>query len=356
MEPLKISGYTAFPRLLAALIAVLIAVIFVLDTITNLEIAVAVLYVAVILLAARFLSRRATLTVAAICVAATLLSYYLTPRGVPQSGLINCALSLLAIAATSYLSVAAQNSAAAERRAQARLAAATRVAALGELTGSIAHEINQPLAALVLNGNAGLRWLAADPPNLDKAKQAFRAIESEATRAGEVVNRIRSLAAGEAVPFQRLEINAVVIEGIGLAQDLLRANRVTLHSDFTPDLPRILGDRVQLVQVVLNLLTNAAEAVGTGPDGEREVIVTTRRFSADKLAFMVRDTGGGIDKEGLEQVFDAFYTTKRAGMGFGLAISRTFVEAHGGEIWAERSTPHGAVFAVSLPVVRSDPE
>jgi len=351
MEREQLATYAGSNRLVVLLLAALVLGIFAIDTLTDLEIAVAVLYVAVILLSARSLRPSGTLVLSGTCLAATVLSFLLTRRGSLDAGLINCGLSLFAIAATTYLSMSAQLAANAERQARARLAGVTRAAAIGELSASIAHEINQPLAALVVYGNAGLRWLAAPAPNLDKTREALEAIVGQAGRAGDVVNRIRSLAGGAAVPFQPLAINEVVAEGIALAREGLQAARVNLHTDFTPELPEILGDRVQLTQVVLNLFANATESVAGLSDGERNVFVTTRRFSPDQLAFMVRDNGAGIAPGKLDQVFDAFYTTKATGMGFGLAISRTFVEAHGGKIWAEQSRPQGALFVVSLPVV-----
>jgi C4-dicarboxylate-specific signal transduction histidine kinase len=331
--------------LLPALLVLLAAAIFLADTITNLEIAVAVFYVAIILISVRYLDRRRVAMVAAACMALTVLSFFLTRAGSMPAGLINCAISLVAIAVTTYLALRTAAAEASAREAQAQLAHITRVTVLGELTASIAHELNQPLAAIVLNGNAAQRWLAGGNP--DEAGKAAGRIVRDAERASELIKRLRGLtrkAAGKAV---WLDVNQLVSDTLTLVENEAGRTHVSLRTDLWAKLPRVQADPVQIQQVILNLILNALEAVRG--QQERDVTIATSAGKPGEIMVEVRDSGRGLDGARLDHLFDAFYTTKSEGLGMGLAISRSIVESHGGRIWAQPGASGGAVFSFSLP-------
>jgi C4-dicarboxylate-specific signal transduction histidine kinase len=233
------------------------------------------------------------------------------------------------------------------RKTQSELAHATRVTTLGELTVSIAHEVNQPLAGVVSSGNACMRWLASEPPNLEKARQSVDRVIRDANRASEVVRRVRSLA--KKAPLQKgwLNLNDVVLETTALTGMEVAQNRASLSTQLSDDSPPVWADRIQLQQVILNLIMNAVEAVST-VDGPRDLFVSTAKHESDGVMFTVRDSGTGLNPEKLEHIFDAFYTTKPEGMGMGLAVSRSIIEAHGGRLWASPNEPRGAVFQFTL--------
>jgi len=234
------------------------------------------------------------------------------------------------------------------REREAELTHVTRVMTLGELTASIAHEVNQPLAAIVTNGNACLRWLAGATPNLSEARLAVERIIKDSYRASEVIARIRSLVKKTPPRNDWVDLNEVIVEVLALAQNEVRRNRVSLNRQLQEDLPRVRGDRVQLQQVVLNLIMNGLEAIARSKNGARELSVLSEADEANNVTIAVRDSGEGLDAANLDHVFDAFYTTKPHGMGMGLAISRTIIESHGGRIWASANSPKGAVFQFTL--------
>ena len=234
------------------------------------------------------------------------------------------------------------------RERDAELAHVTRVMTVGELTASIAHEVNQPLAAIVTNGNACLRWLAGATPNLSEGRLAVERIIKDSYRASEVIARIRTLVKKTPPRKDRVDLNEVIIEVLALAQNEARRNRVSLKRELKEDLPLVRGDRVQLQQVVLNLIMNGLEAIARSKDGARELSISSAQDDKNNVVVAVRDSGEGLDAANLERVFDAFYTTKPEGMGMGLAISRTIIESHGGRLWATANSPKGAVFQFSL--------
>jgi C4-dicarboxylate-specific signal transduction histidine kinase len=236
------------------------------------------------------------------------------------------------------------------QKVQTELAHATRVMTLGELTASIAHEVNQPLAAIVTNGNAGLRWLRGQQPNLAEVESAMERIIKDSYRASAVISRVRNLVKKTAPRNESIDLSELIHEVLALAESEARRHRLTIEAQLANDLPRVLGDRVQLQQVMLNLIVNGLEAIGKSKDGPRELSVTSRLHTDNSILVAVRDSGVGLDATNPEQVFDAFFTTKPDGMGMGLAISRTIVEAHGGRLWAEPNSPSGAVFQFTLPV------
>jgi PAS domain S-box-containing protein len=241
------------------------------------------------------------------------------------------------------------------QRTREELARVARLTTLGELTAAIAHEVNQPLTGLVSSGNAGLRWLADDPPNLEAARRAVERMIRDGTRAAEVISRIRALVKKSPVRKDSLNVNDVVAEVLSLVQAESQRNRVTLRTNLTADLPLVLGDRIQLQQVILNLVVNANEAFRAVIDGPRELVISSIRGASNDVLVTVSDTGPGFDGAKLEKIFDPFYTTKPEGMGIGLAVSRSIVEAHGGKLWATANEPRGALFQLTLPGPHGEP-
>ena len=235
------------------------------------------------------------------------------------------------------------------RERETELAHVTRVMTLGELTASIAHEVNQPLAAIVTNGNACLRWLGGQQPNFVEARSAVERIIKDSYRASEVISRIRSLVKKTPPRNDLVDLNEVILEVLALAQNQARRNRVHLKQELADGLPPVLGDRVQLQQVILNLIINGLEAIANSKDAERELSISSGKDESNNLIVAVRDSGAGLDAANLEHVFDAFFTTKPDGMGMGLAISRTIIESHGGRLWATSNSARGAVFQFTLP-------
>jgi PAS domain S-box-containing protein len=235
------------------------------------------------------------------------------------------------------------------REAQMELAHVNRVTTMGQLTASIAHEVNQPIAATVTNAQAALRWLDARPPNLEETRQAVARIVNDGIRAGEVVDRIRALIKKVPARTDRFDIDDAIIDVVALTRSELSSNGVSLQTQFAQGLPLIRGDRVQLQQVILNLIVNAIEAMSGVSEGARELSISTEIDASNGALVAVRDSGPGLDRASLEHLFDAFYTTKSSGMGMGLSICRSIIEAHGGRIWAEANVPQGATFQFTLP-------
>jgi PAS domain S-box-containing protein len=238
--------------------------------------------------------------------------------------------------------------------AQANLAHVARVTALGELAGSIAHEVNQPLAAIVTNAAACLRWLDREPANLNEARGTVQSIVKDGNRAGEVILRIRALVNKTVGEKEPLYINDVINETIGLVQHELFIHRVALRLELAPALPPVLADRVQLQQVVLNLVINGIEAMQPVMDRPRELVIRTCQDEPDHVLVMVRDSGVGVAAENADRLFDAFFTTKSSGMGMGLSICRSIVEAHGGRLSASDNIGRGATFQFTLPLHQKD--
>ena len=239
------------------------------------------------------------------------------------------------------------------RRTQTELAHVTRVATLGEMTASIAHEINQPLAAVVNNATACLHWLAAQ--NLEEARQSAAFIIADGHRAGEIIGRIRALAKNAPPRKDWLDVNATILEVIALARSEVNGNGVSLHTRLAERLAPVRGDRIQLQQVILNLMINAIEAMSAVSAAPRELSITSANHDSQSVLVAVRDSGPGLNPESLDRLFQAFYTTKPHGMGMGLAISRSIVEAHGGRLWAVANEAHGAVFQFTLPIGSETP-
>jgi len=236
------------------------------------------------------------------------------------------------------------------REAQADLAHVTRVTTLGEIAASIAHEVNQPLAAVVANAEACLRWLDRGTPDLDAARRSVEWIIDDAIRASEVIRRVRALANKSDVEKAPLDINDVVKEVIALVQGELVSHRVSLRMEFANALPVVPADRVELQQVVINLVMNGIEAMQSVTDRPRELLIRSLQDETQQVLVSVTDCGVGISAENADRLFNAFFTTKTNGMGMGLSICRSIIEAHGGRLWASANLPHGATFQFTLPV------
>jgi PAS domain S-box-containing protein len=235
-------------------------------------------------------------------------------------------------------------------KTQTELAHVTRVTTMGQLAASIAHEVNQPLAAIVISGNACLHWLAGAQPNLDQARLAASRTVKDANRAADVIARVRALTKKSSARKDWVDINETIGEVITLARAEAQKSRVALQTRLSADVPPVLGDRIQLQQVILNLIVNGIEAMSEAADGPRDLVIASAKQRPDGVVVAVCDCGAGLGSGPVERLFDAFYTTKPGGMGMGLAISRSIVEAHGGRIWATPNTPRGAVFQFTLPV------
>jgi PAS domain S-box-containing protein len=236
------------------------------------------------------------------------------------------------------------------RAMQTELAHANRITAMGQLTASISHEVAQPVAASITNANAASRWLTADPPNLKEARAALDRILRNGRRASEIIGRIRALARREAPPRDSFDFNEMIREVLSLTQAELSRDGISLRTRLADGLPMAVGDRIQLQQVVLNLILNAREAMAGGPrEQPPELVIITEPDAAGGLRFAVCDSGPGLSPENTSRLFEAFYTTKSGGMGMGLSICRTIVESHSGRIWAEPNEPRGAVFRFMLP-------
>jgi PAS domain S-box-containing protein len=242
-------------------------------------------------------------------------------------------------------------------KARAELAHVARVATVSTLTASIAHEINQPLSGIITNAGTCLRMLAADPPDIDGARETARRTIRDGNRASDVVTRLRALFSKKEFALESLDLNDATREVIALSLSDLQRQRVVLQSEFADDLPKVTGDRVQLQQVILNLLRNASDAMIDVDDRPRQLLVRTERENGDRVRVMVRDSGIGVDRQSMDKLFDAFYTTKSGGMGIGLSVSRSIVERHHGRLWAEPNDGPGATFSFSIPlepIPRSD--
>jgi PAS domain S-box-containing protein len=235
------------------------------------------------------------------------------------------------------------------RRSEAELAHVTRVMSLGALTASIAHEVNQPLSGIITNANTCLRMLAANPPNLDGARETALRTIRDGNRAVDVIARLRALFSNKETPTDTLDLNEVAREVLGLVSGDLLRNRVILRAELNRNPSLVTGDRVQLQQVTLNLVRNALDAMNEVNDFPRHLLVRVEKEEEGGARLTVRDSGVGLESQSAEKLFDAFYTTKNNGMGIGLSISRSIVENHGGKLWAEANDGPGATFAFSVP-------
>jgi signal transduction histidine kinase len=234
-------------------------------------------------------------------------------------------------------------------KARSELAHVARVMGLGTLTASIAHELNQPLSGIVTNASTCMRMLAAEPPNVDGARETARRTIRDGNRASEVIRRLRALFGKNEPTTEMVDLNEATREVIALSLSELQAGRVILRQELAHDLPLVTGDRVQLQQVILNLIQNASDAMGAVDDRLRQLLIRTERDEGDRVRLMVQDTGVGFDPQAADRLFESFYTTKNDGMGIGLSVSRSVIESHHGHLWATLNDGPGAAFSFSIP-------
>jgi C4-dicarboxylate-specific signal transduction histidine kinase len=235
------------------------------------------------------------------------------------------------------------------REVQTELAHANRVATMGQLAASIAHEVNQPIAATVTNAQAALRWLSAQPPDVEVVRQALGRIVTDGDRAASVIRRIRELIKKSPPHNETVDINEAIREVIALTRGEAMKNGASVQTQLADGLPLVEGDRVELQQVLLNLIINAIEAMSGVSDGVRDLLISTGDADSDCVLVAVRDSGPGFAPDTAERVFAPFYTTKSTGLGMGLVICRSIIEAHGGRLWASANQPRGAVLQFTVP-------
>jgi len=239
-------------------------------------------------------------------------------------------------------------------RARSDLAKVARITSLGVVTASIAHEVNQPLSGIITNAGTGLRMLSADPPNVDGARETIRRTLRDGNRAADVITRLRTLYSKKEPSRESMDLNAATQEVAALSLTELQAGRVVLRYELADDLPPVVGDRIQLQQVILNLLRNATDAMSTIEDRPRELLIRTERDEGNQVRLSVKDSGIGFAPQAADKIFDSFYTTKTDGMGMGLSISRSIIEAHEGRLWAAPNDGHGATFSIAIPGAPED--
>jgi len=322
--------------LLAMLVA--LAAIFVADTLSRYEVAAAVFYILVILSASSALGRRSLTLLAATCVVLTLASFgmsiWFDTQGAYRSGLINSAISIVAIVVTAWLALKRAAAAQAARQAQTQFLRLARVHSLQNLTASIAHEVNQPLAAIATSADAAQRWLTREPPHRDAARQSLARIQQDAARASAVIERVRCLTRGATPQARPFAVNAALREVLALSQETLRRARIQLHTALDASEPQVLADRVQIQQVLSNLVLNAIEAMVTSACKQR-LLQLASHAGDDHVVLTLSDSGPGLSTEARTHLFEAFWTSKADGIGIGLSISRAIVESYGGRIWVD---------------------
>ena len=334
-----------------AIVTVALA-IFVVDMLVHVDIAIPILYVAVVLMSVRLYGVRGVVIVSLGCILLTVVGYLLSPGNLfGTTAVANRFLALLAIGATTFLALKDRAAQVSLDKAQADLAHVTRVTTLGELTASIAHEVNQPLAAVIASGEACVRWLDREVPDLDEARGAVESIINDGERAGEVIQRVRALAKKTDTERRPLDINDLVTEVIALLQRELLSNGVSLRIELVRALPMVLADRVQLQQVIINLVMNGIEAMQPVTDRPRELVIRSHQDAVQVLV-TVKDSGVGISAHNADRLFSAFFTTKSGGMGMGLSICRSIIEAHGGRLSGSGNVGPGATFQFALPTYR----
>jgi C4-dicarboxylate-specific signal transduction histidine kinase len=323
--------------------------ILVADVQTDVVIDVGVLYIAVILLSAQIFKARGIVIVTAGCAVLCLVGYLLSP-GDQLSGpaIANRFIDLAAMVAVAFLTLRDQSAQTLLHETRAELAHASRIATMGQLSASITHEVKQPITAAVTYALAARRFLSAEPPNFREVDDALALVVKEGNRAGEVVGRIRALVKKVPTRKDTVAINEAIIEVIALTRVEAANNGVSVRTQLAEGLPRVQGDRVQLQQVLLNLIINAIEAMRDVGQEERELLVSTCN-EPDGVSVGVRDTGPGLSPEGIAHLFEPFYTTKPEGMGMGLSICRSIIEAHGGRLWPSANVPRGVIFQFTLP-------
>ena len=337
-------------RLYAATTVILALLILIFDICVDVDINVGVLYIIVVFMSIRFCDARGVIIVTLCCAVLTAIGFYLSPGNTwGTTAIANRLLGLLAVGFATYLGLRDRAAQIALHEAWAQLARANRVATMGELTASIGHEIKQPITAILTHANASLRWLAAQPPDLDEVRQTLGMIVSDSRRASEVTDRIRSLVKKEPMRSGPLNLNDVVAEVLNFSRTELQKNGIVVETQLAGDLWPVPADRVQLQQVLLNLILNAVEAMREADADQRQLTITSRRDGPNGVLVVVRDSGKGLSADDLAHLFKAFYTSKPGGMGMGLKISRSIAENHNGRLWATQNERRGATFHLWMP-------
>lgn len=340
--------------LIHAATAGLAIAIFAADALTPPDWVVSGLYVLVVLVGGRSFRGRQLWYVVGACVFLTVLALFLSDRYMLSSsslfrtGIFNVVVSIVAIVLSAYLIQRGLGSERELARARTDLAHISRVTTMGELTASIAHEVNQPIAGIVANAGACLRWLDSELPHLDEARAAASRIVRDGTRAAEIVSRIRGIFAKTGAHKQSIDVNHLIRETADLLTNETLRHAISLNLDLAADVPSVVADPIQLQQVIVNLATNGIEAMKEIA-GPRVLTISSRRTERGGASISVSDSGKGFQSGQENNLFEAFYTTKPQGTGLGLSISRSIVEAHGGKIAAEPSPSGGALFRFALP-------
>ncbi|WP_321278519.1 HAMP domain-containing sensor histidine kinase [Alcaligenes faecalis] len=354
--PFSVLSSKTYRALALTGICILMAFVFIADTITNYAIAAAVFHTPLLLIAIRFLSARQVITLASFSMVLTVVSVLLTRTGDYEVGLINTGISLVAIAITTYLGLKLKSVQAAAHETREHLLRLSRLTTLGQLSTSIAHEVSQPLAAINSSTGACQRWLQASPPNIEKAQAAAQRIADDAQRAKDVLDRVRSITRNEAPTSSAFDLNLALTELLKLSDGEMRRQHIDLRLALQSDLPQVFADRVQIQQVMANLLLNAIEALSPASDFHAaRITIETRLLPGDKpqtskVLFSIKDNGPGLSDTQLPQLFDTFWTTKATGLGLGLTISRSIIDANNGHIWATDQADGGAAFHFTLPL------
>jgi signal transduction histidine kinase len=340
--------------LLPAATVVVTAGIFVADAASPPESVVSGLYVVVVLMAGRFWNGTRLWFVAGGCAVLTIVAQFLASEFVPDNdpsmviGAFNSLVTLVALGLSTHLVQHGQAAEAALFRAQSDLAHVSRVTTMGELTASIAHEVNQPITGVVTNAGACLRWLTNDPPDLERARAAAHRIVRDGQRAAEIISRIRRIFVKGSRQREPIDVNQLLRETAELLRSEVNHNGISIRTDLAADVPEVLADRVQVQQVLVNLIMNGVDAT-RDVIGPRELVVSSCRRDDEHVLISVSDTGVGLPAEQVNQLFDAFFTTKSQGTGMGLSISRSIIDAHEGQLWAAPNEPRGATFLFTLP-------
>jgi signal transduction histidine kinase len=331
--------------------AILAAGIFLIDGRTEVHVVVAEAYTIVVVMVSRVLKPRGILFVASGCMLLAIIGHMLSPGDVwGWTALMDLLFIWATIGLTAFMVSRNTSTDLALRKARDELAHFTRIATMAELTASLAHEVNQPVAAVVTNAQACLRWLSAQPPDLEEARKAVERIAKEGSRGAALIQRVRDMTKKSPPQIEWIDINDTIQETLALVHAEVVTHRVILETKLARDLRPVRGDRIQLQQVILNLVINAVEATDANGTFPRQVVVETGMEDAIALRVTVRDSGGGLAPQELEKVFAPFYTTKPGGMGMGLAVSRSIIQTHGGQLWAMPNAPRGAAFSFTLPI------
>jgi len=334
-----------------AMTAVVAFLILAFDVSTDVDINAGVLYIIVVFMSLRFCDTRGVIIVTLCCAVLTVIGWYLSSGNIwGITAITNRLLGFLAVGFATYLGLRDREAHIALQEAWVQLARANRVATLGELTASIGHEIKQPLAAIINDARASLHWLAAQPPDLHEVKASLEMMISGAQRASDITDRVRALVKKEPTRKDSLNLNDVISEVLLFTRSDLLRNRILVRTHLASDPWSIPGDRIQLQQVLLNLILNAVEAMTESDASQRELVITSTNDGSNGVLVMVRDAGKGLSADDLANLFTAFFTSKPTGMGIGLSISRSIVELHSGRLWATQNERSGATFHVWLPV------